>query len=96
MKTQLIAALMISGALIASPAFAGNNASNAPFTSFPGVSTKSRAEVNTELVAAVQDKTATPAGNRVDPSDAVVARQAAVARPTGLAQGNGLMDRERP
>jgi hypothetical protein len=96
MKTQLIAALMISGALIASPAFAGNTASNNPFTTFPGVSTKTRAEVNAELTASVQDKSVAPAGNRVDPSDAVVARQTPSARTTGLAQGNGLMDRERP
>jgi len=53
MKTQLIAALLISGAVIASPAFAGNNASNAPFTTFPGVSTQSRADVKAQLVAAI-------------------------------------------
>jgi len=89
MKTQLIAALLISGAVIASPAFAGNNASNAPFTAFSGASTKSRAEVKTELVAAVQDKATAPEGNRVDPSDAAVARQAPQASRTALADGNG-------
>jgi len=96
MKTQLIAALLISGAVIAAPAFAGNNASNAPFTSFSGASTKSRAEVNTELLAAVQDKTAAPAEAHVYPADSAVARQAPVVRAPALAQGNGLMDRERP
>ena len=82
MKIQLIAALLISGAVIASPAFAGNNASNAPFTTFSGVSTKSRAEVKTELVAAVQEKNLAPEGNQVDPSDSAVSRQAPIARQT--------------
>jgi len=89
MKTQLIAALLISGAVIASPAFAGNNASNAPFTTFPGVSTQSRADVKAELVAAVQEKSIAPEGNHVDPSDAAIARQAQVAHQSALAQGNG-------
>jgi len=98
MKNQLIAALLISGAVIASPAFAGNNASDAPFTSFSGVSaspdtgSKSRVEVNADLVAAVQAKNVAPQGNHVDPSDAAVARQTPVAH----APSNNLMDRERP
>lgn len=88
MKTQLIAALLIAGSVIAAPAFAGNNASNAPFTTFPGVSTKSRAEVKTELVAAVQDKSVAPQGNQVDPSYAAVSRQVPSAHAVALAQAN--------
>lgn len=89
MKNQLIAALLISGAVIAGPAFAGNSASNAPFTTFPGVSTKSRAEVNAELVTAVQEKDLAPQGNQVDSSYSAVSRQSPRDRQTALAQGGG-------
>lgn len=96
MKTQLIAALLIAGSVIAAPAFAGNNPADAPFPTFPGVSTKSRAEVKSDLTSAVQDKSIAPEGNRVDPTVAAVSRQIPSVRPSALAQGNGLMDRERP
>jgi hypothetical protein len=98
MKTQLIAALLMSGAVVVTPAFAGNNASNAPFTSFatasanPDTGAKSRAEVRAELVSAVQEKSMAPQGDRVDPSYAAIARQVPAARASGI----GLMDRERP
>jgi hypothetical protein len=96
MKTQLIAALLISGAVIASPAFAGNNASNAPFTAFSGVSTKSRAEVKAELVAAVQEKSVAPEGNHIDPSDSAISRQEPLsAHATALAQANSQARQER-
>jgi len=96
MKTQLIAAALIAGAVFTAPAFAGNNAADAPFPTFNGVSTASRAEVKSELVAAVDTKTVAPQGNHVDPSEAAVSRQVPQARASALAQGNGLMDRERP
>ena len=96
MKTQLIAAVLFAGSVIAAPAFAGNNAADAPFPSFNGVSTATRADVKSELVAAVDTKSVAPQGNHVDPSEAAVSRQVPQARATALAQGNGLQDRERP
>jgi len=105
MKTQLIAALLISGALIASPAFAGNSALDAPFTSFQGVSTSpdasanSRAEARLELADTAQARTQTQSvasqAVPMDPSSATAA-PAPVARSIAPAEGNGLMDRERP
>ncbi len=86
MKTQLIAALLIAGSVIAAPAFAGNNAADAPFPTFAGVSTKTRAEVKTELVAAVQEKSLAPEGNHVDPSDSAVSRQVPRTNATAFAQ----------
>jgi len=95
MNTKLLGIFFLAGALSA-PAFAGNTASNAPFTSFPGASTKSRTEVKIELASAVQDKTLAPEGNHIDPSNSAVARQTPATRTTALAQGNGLSNRERP
>lgn len=91
MKTQLIAALLISGVVIASPAFAGNNASDAPFQSYTnaGASTQTRADVNTQLVAAVQNKSAAPQGNSVAPAASAIARLAP-------APAVNLLNRERP
>jgi hypothetical protein len=95
MKNPLIAALLISAALVASPAFAGNSASNAPFTTFPGVGSKTRAEVKSELVAAVQDKSVAPEGNRVDPADSAISRQEPSAHRTALAQANSQVSQVR-
>lgn len=90
MKTQLIAALLIAGSVIAAPAFAGNNAADAPFPTFASASTKSRAEVKTELVAAVDEKTLAPQGNRVDPTEAAVSRQLPSNHAAALAQANNV------
>jgi hypothetical protein len=86
MKTQLIAALLIAGSVIAAPAFAGSNTNDAPFPTFSGASTQTRAEVKGELVAAVQEKDIAPEGNRVDPSAAAIARQIPSKHAVTLAQ----------
>jgi hypothetical protein len=96
MKTQLIAALMIAGSVIAAPAFAGNNSADAPFPSFTSASTTTRAEVKSELVAAVDTKNVAPQGNHVDPSVAAVSRQAQQVRQPALAQDESQLNRERP
>ena len=88
MKTQLIAALMIAGSVIAAPAFAGSNAADAPFPTFAGASTQSRAEVKGELIAAVQEKSLAPEGNHVDPSAAALERQLPSKHDITLAQAN--------
>jgi hypothetical protein len=52
MKTQLIAALLISSAVLSAPAFANGNANLGDDTSaWAGPSTMTRAEVRAELVA---------------------------------------------
>jgi len=98
MRTQLIAALLISGAFIASPAFAGNNAIDAPFTSFQGVSTSpdARLELASAEPAQTQTQTVASQAGTVDQSNATAAPQAPVARSATPVEGNGLMDRERP
>jgi hypothetical protein len=97
MKTQLIAALLISSTLIAAPAFAGNNEADAPFTSFQSSNSgKTRAQVKAELAQAVQERSRTPEGNVVDPSVASIYRLAPAAQQTSLAQGNALADRAHP
>jgi len=100
MRTQLIAALLISGAFIASPAFAGNNAIDAPFTSFQGVSTSPDAslELANAEPAQTQGQTLTVASQAgtVDQSNATATTQAPAARSATPVEGNGLMDRERP
>jgi len=90
MKTQLIAALMIAGSVIAAPAFAGSNSADAPFPTFSGASTASRAEVKGELIAAVDTKSAAPQGNHVDPSAAAVERQVPSKHEAALAQADNV------
>jgi hypothetical protein len=90
MKTQLIAALLIAGSVVAAPAFAGTSSNDAPFPTFSGSSTQTRAEVKGELVAAVQEKSVAPEGSRVDPTDAAIARQIPSKHAIALAQAGDV------
>lgn len=64
MKTQLIAALLFSTAIIAAPAFANGNANLGNDTSaWAGASTMTRAQVGSQLIASEQANRATSSLN---------------------------------